>query len=34
MEFIDYYKLLEIPKTANEAEIKTAFRKLARKHVI
>ena len=32
MEFIDYYKLLEIPKTAAEAEIKTAFRKLARKH--
>lgn len=32
MEFIDYYKLLEIPKTATEAEIKTAFRKLARKH--
>ncbi len=32
MEFIDYYKLLEIPKTATEAEIKTAYRKLARKH--
>lgn len=32
MEFIDYYKILEIPKTANEADIKTAYRKLARKH--
>ena len=32
MEFIDYYKILGIPKTANEAEIKNAFRKLAKKH--
>ena len=32
MDHIDYYKLLEIPKSANAAEIKTAYRKLARKH--
>lgn len=32
MEFIDYYKVLEIPKTATEDEIKKAYRKLARKH--
>ena len=32
MEFIDYYKILEIPKTATENEIKTAYRKLARKY--
>lgn len=31
MEFIDYYKVLEIPKTATEDEIKKAYRKLARK---
>ncbi len=31
MEFIDYYKVLEITKNANEAEIKKAYRKLARK---
>lgn len=32
MEFIDYYKILELPKTATEAEIKSAYRKLARKY--
>ena len=31
MEFIDYYKVLGIDKSANEAEIKKAYRKLARK---
>ena len=29
MAFIDYYKILGIPKTATEKEIKTAYRKLA-----
>ncbi len=28
----DYYKILDIPKTATKEEIKRAFRKLARKH--
>ena len=32
MEFIDYYKILGISKTANEAAIKSAYRKLARKY--
>jgi len=32
MEFIDYYKILEIPKTATESEVKKAYRKLARKY--
>src|SRR3954470_4020240 len=32
MDFIDYYKILEIEKTATEAEIKKAYRKLARKY--
>lgn len=32
MAFIDYYKVLEIDKKATEAEIKKAFRKLARKY--
>ena len=32
MEFIDYYKTLGIAKTATEKEIKTAYRKLARKY--
>lgn len=32
MEYIDYYKILEIPKSASEKEIKAAYRKLARKY--
>lgn len=32
MAFIDYYKILGVSKTASEKEIKTAYRKLARKH--
>jgi curved DNA-binding protein len=32
MVFIDYYKILGIAKTATEQEIKTAYRKLARKY--
>nr|WP_315250652.1 J domain-containing protein [uncultured Flavobacterium sp.] len=32
MEFIDYYKILELSKTATEADIKKAYRKLARKY--
>lgn len=32
MDYIDYYKTLEVPKTATEAEIKKAYRKLARKY--
>lgn len=32
MEFVDYYKILELSKTASEAEIKSAYRKLARKY--
>jgi curved DNA-binding protein len=32
MEFIDYYKILGVPKSATEADIKKAYRKLARKH--
>jgi curved DNA-binding protein len=31
MSFIDYYKILGIPKTATEKDIKKAYRKLARK---
>ena len=31
MDFIDYYKVLGIEKTATESSIKTAYRKLARK---
>ena len=32
MEFVDYYKILGIDKSATAAEIKTAYRRLARKH--
>ena len=32
MAFIDYYKILEIDKSATEVEIKKAYRKLARKY--
>jgi curved DNA-binding protein len=32
MEFIDYYKVLELSKTATETDIKKAYRKLARKY--
>ncbi len=32
MEFRDYYKTVGVERTASEAEIKSAYRKLARKH--
>lgn len=32
MEYIDYYKILGIPKSASEGEIKSSYRKLARKY--
>ncbi len=32
MEYKDYYKILGVPKTATEKEIKAAYRRLARKH--
>jgi curved DNA-binding protein len=32
MEFRDYYKTLGVERTASDAEIKSAYRKLARKH--
>lgn len=32
MEFIDYYKILEVDKSASDANIKKAYRRLARKY--
>lgn len=32
MDYIDYYKILDLKKTASADEIKKAYRKLARKH--
>src|SRR6187431_927974 len=32
MEFIDYYKVLGVNKNATDKEIKSAYRKLARKY--
>ena len=32
MDFIDYYKVLELEKNATPDDIKKAYRKLARKH--
>jgi len=32
MDFVDYYKILGVDKKATEKEIKSAYRKLARKH--
>ncbi len=32
MEYIDYYQLLSITKVATAAEVKTAYRKFARKY--
>jgi curved DNA-binding protein len=32
MDFKDYYKILGLPRTASDKEIKAAYRKLARKH--
>ena len=32
MEFVDYYKVLGVNKTATSKEIKNAYRKLARKY--
>ncbi len=32
MEYKDYYKILEVPRSADGKEVKKAFRRLARKH--
>lgn len=32
MPYMDYYKILDVPKTASDADIKKAYRKLARKY--
>ncbi|MBV8056224.1 MAG: DnaJ domain-containing protein, partial [Deltaproteobacteria bacterium] len=32
MEFRDYYKILGVERNAGEAQIKSAYRKLARKY--
>lgn len=32
MDFVDYYKILGIEKSATEKDIKNAYRKLARKY--
>lgn len=32
MDYVDYYKILGVDKTAKASDIKSAFRKLARKH--
>src|SRR5690606_18101277 len=32
MEFIDYYKILEVDKNATQDQIRSAYRKLARKY--